>query len=136
MKLTRTSKYAICALVALARQDSKRFVASHLLAAAAGVPQKFLLKVLKPLVDAKVLRAFRGVNGGYRLVKPALDITLLEVVETVEGPIRGVVPEIEGSHSGFEQKLQAVCQQAAEQLRAALRSVRLSDLVSGSSQKK
>jgi DNA-binding IscR family transcriptional regulator len=62
----------------------------------------------------------------------ASEVTLLEVIEAVEGPIRGDAPrprvERPGPAGGLDQRLQAVCDQAAAQLRKQLGKVRLSDL--------
>src|SRR5947209_19350213 len=67
MKLSRASSYALHAVAFMAAQkDNTRPVASHDIAAARGIPEGFLLKVLKPLVSAKVLLSIRGPNGGYR----------------------------------------------------------------------
>ena len=65
MKLTRASSYAVHALVFMATQKENRPVASHTIAKARGVPERFLLKVLKPLVSARVLHSIKGPNGGY-----------------------------------------------------------------------
>jgi DNA-binding IscR family transcriptional regulator len=76
--------------------------------------------------------AFRkGHEGGYRLARPVRDISLLEVIEVVDGPIRGDVPANVGNASGaaLNKKLAAICAEAAEMTRAALGAVRLSDLM-------
>jgi DNA-binding IscR family transcriptional regulator len=52
-----------------------------------------LLKVLEPMVDAGTLRSVSGPRGGYRLARAPKDITLLDVIEAVDGPIRGDVPD-------------------------------------------
>src|SRR5260370_36659481 len=89
MKLTRASSYAIHALVFMAAEKQNRPVASHHIARARGIPERFLLKVLKPLVSARVLHSVKGPNGGYRLARAAHDINILEVLESVDGPIPG-----------------------------------------------
>src|SRR5438876_12445366 len=92
MKLTRASSYALHAVVFMAAQKLDRPVASHLIAKARGIPERFLLKVLKPLVSARVLMSVKGPNGGYRLAKAPNQITMLEILEAVDGPIRGQSP--------------------------------------------
>src|ERR1700681_3560965 len=92
MRLTRASSYALHALVYMAGQKKDGPTASHIIAAKRGIPERFLLKVLKPLVSAQVLYSIKGPNGGYRLARPAGTITMLEVVEAVDGPIRGNAP--------------------------------------------
>jgi len=85
MKLTRASSYALHAVAYMALQKTDKPVASHHIAQARGIPERFLLKVLKPLVSARVLMSVKGPNGGYRLARPPSEITLLEVVEAIDG---------------------------------------------------
>ena len=131
MKLTRASEYAIHAIVAMAGQkDSGNPVASHHTAAARGIPERFLLKVLKPLVNAGVLHSVKGPHGGYRLAKPPAKITLLEIIEAVDGPLRGGLAFPRGKESDpLDRRLNEVCQQVAEQTRRQLEKVRVSDLL-------
>jgi Rrf2 family protein len=89
MKLSHASAYALTNLVHLAREQTDRPVPSHEAAREEGLPERMLLKVLKPLVGAGVLRSVRGTSGGYTLARPPKDVTLLEVVEAVDGPLRG-----------------------------------------------
>src|SRR5271166_541877 len=128
MKLTRASSYALHAVTHMAAEGEERPVASHHIARARGIPERFLLKVLKPLVSARVLRSVKGPHGGYRLAKPAAKITLLEIVEAVDGPIRGIAPLADGNKDGLDGRLEAVCAQSAEQVRRHLGKVRVSNL--------
>jgi Rrf2 family protein len=130
MRLTRASSYALHAVVFLAAQKQNKPVASHHVAKARRIPERFLLKVLKPLVSARVLHSIKGPNGGYRLARPAADISLLEVVEAVDGPIRGLAPlsQVEGDGQ-LDRKLEQICNQTAEVLRKQLQRIRLPELV-------
>jgi Rrf2 family protein len=129
MKLTRASSYAIHALVFMAAEKPNRPVASHHIAKARGIPERFLLKVLKPLVSARVLHSVKGPNGGYRLARPANDITILEILEAVDGPIRGQPTfSREEANGSLNRRLEQICTQAAEQVRKHLQRVRISDL--------
>lgn len=129
MRLTRASSYAIHALVYMGAQKHDRPIASHHIAQARGIPERFLLKVLKPLVSARVLYSIKGPNGGYRLAKEPNDITLLEVLEAVDGPIRGQVSFARAETNGrLGKRLDRICTQAAEQVRKQLHGVRISDL--------
>jgi Rrf2 family protein len=130
MKLTRASNYALIALAHLVTRDKAAHpVASHTIAAKEGIPERFLLKVLLPLVPAGILRSVKGPNGGYALARPAKDITLLQVVEAVDGPIRGAVPPVgKGAAAALDKHLGAVCEQAAALVRGRLAKVTLADL--------
>jgi Rrf2 family protein len=132
MKLTRASSYALAALAHLAREKPTAPVASHDMAAADGTPERFLLKVLKPLVDARVLRSQKGPSGGYVLARAPRDISVLEVVEAVDGPIRGDAPAVgSGAAATLDKRLQAVLDEAAGLARERLARVTLADLTKG-----
>ena len=89
MKLSAASSYAVHALVNLAGREQGGPVPSHLVAEAEGMSERFLLKVLGSLCPAQILLGLKGPNGGYRLARPANKITLLDIIEAVDGPIRG-----------------------------------------------
>jgi Rrf2 family protein len=132
MRLTRASSYALHAVAFMAAQKKNRPIPSHIVARARGIPERFLLKVLKPLVSARLLVSVKGPNGGYRLARSPNQISLLEIVEAVDGPIRGQNPlSIEESDSALDRKLEVLCEQCAEQTRKQLGRVRLSDLAGG-----
>src|SRR5579885_3915524 len=113
MKLTRASSYALHAVAYMATQKQQdKPVASHHIAQARGIPERFLLKVLKPLVSARVLLSIKGPNGGYRLAKPASDITMLEILEAVDGPIRGQESYARDETDGhLNKRLDQICNQ-------------------------
>ena len=131
MKLTRASSYALHAVAYMAQLKSDKPVASHKIAQERGIPERFLLKVLKPLVSARVLLSIKGPNGGYRLARKPDDITMLEILEAVDGPIRGQAPLLEKNNGPLNNKLEAICNQSADQVRKHLERVRISELVSG-----
>jgi Rrf2 family protein len=114
----------------MASQKSDKPVASHNIAQARNIPERFLLKVLKPLVSARVLLSIKGPNGGYRLARAPGDISMADIVEAVDGPIRGMAPFSEEGNGPLNKKLETICQQSAEQVKKHLEKVRISDLVS------
>ena len=131
MRLTRASSYALHAVVFMAvqRQQNKP-VASHHIAKARGIPERFLLKVLKPLVSARVLHSIKGPNGGYRLARSASDISMLEIIEAVDGPMRGHVAfQSEAKDAALYKHLESLCVQATDKTRKSLQSVKLSQLM-------
>jgi Rrf2 family protein len=130
MKLTHACGYAIHAVAYLARQKEDHLIASRHIDEAQGLPERFLVKVLKPLVSAQILHSLRGPNGGYRLARPARTITLLEIVEAIDGPIRGQVPMLDGDRDDkLDRRLEAACSTAADLVRQRLQKVRIADLV-------
>ncbi len=147
MKLTRASSYALHAVVHMAQQKVHNVpVASHDIANERGIPMRFLLKVLKPLVTQRILLSVKGPHGGYRLARPPSEITMLDVIEAVDGTLRGYAPErptdkddefspsqvkkFNQIWNSLHPNLEKVCAQTAEQTRKALEKVRISDLIS------
>jgi Rrf2 family protein len=126
MKFTRASSYAIHALVFLAAKRKNRPMASQKIAQARDIPERFLLKVLKLLVSARILHSLKGPNGGYRLARAASEITILDVVEAVDGPIccQPTAPTV----GDLDKHLNEICSQAAEQIRKQFQKVRISEL--------
>src|SRR5437762_4530885 len=118
MKLTRASSYALHAIAFMASQKTQdRPIASHNIAnAIKGIPKRFLLKVLKPLVSANVLRSIKGPNGGYRLARAASEISVLEILEAVDGPVQANMSFVEEKNAPLNDKLEAICQGASDQM--------------------
>ena len=131
MKLSRASSYAIAYLAHLAREKPDKPVASHEVAREKDLPERFLLKLLKPLVDDGILRSVRGPNGGYLLARPAKDVTLLEVVEAVDGPFHGDAGTTGKEGATLDKRLQAVCDETLALVRERLAKVTLAELVKG-----
>jgi Rrf2 family protein len=129
LRLTRAASYAVHALVFMATQKQKGPMASHNIAKARGIPERFLLKVLKPLVSARLLLSIKGPNGGYRLAKPANEISLLEILEAVDGPIRGQNSFArDETDATLNRRLDQICNRTADQVRRQLQKIRLTDL--------
>jgi Rrf2 family protein len=127
MKLSRASAYALHALVYLARHDETAHTTAHDMAGADSTPELFLRKALKQLVDAGLLQSVKGPHGGYRLARPAEKITLLQIVEAVDGPLRAEAPQA-SEEAAFDRRLQAVCEDVARLVRPVLEGISLADL--------
>jgi Rrf2 family protein len=127
--LSIATVHAVKALAHLAAQEEPRPLSARTMARVLNTPETFTGAVLHRLVVAKVLRSEQSCRGGFRLARPASKITLLEAIEAVEGPIRGLAPLTkEGRSRAFDAQLQAVCEDIADLVRRRLASVRLSDL--------
>jgi Rrf2 family protein len=132
MKLTSACVHALHALAYLARHRGDGWVAAHTVAEGEGLSKGYLVNTLARLVEAGVLHALRSPNGGFRLARPARSITLLEVVEAVDGPLRGQAPPVGGGkHARLDARLQRVCEAVAETGRRRLGKVNLADLAGG-----
>jgi Rrf2 family protein len=93
------------------------------------LPEKFLRRVLTLLASARLISSGIGPSGGFLLARAPSAITLLEIVEAVDGPIRGYVSFSSDATEGtLDRQLDAICDQAAEQVRRQFQKVRLSEL--------
>jgi len=87
MRLSRKSDYALRAMAYLAQMKKNELASIGQIAKAGDIPREFLAKILKDLTRAGILLSFQGVAGGYRLARPAKEISFLNVIEAIEGPI-------------------------------------------------
>ena len=103
------------------------------LASSQAIPPKFLEHILTDLRRSGLIVSQRGSEGGYRLARPAEDVSLADVIRAVEGPlanVRGEWPE-EVEYAGAAEALQEVWIAVRANLRAVLESVTLADIADG-----
>ena len=85
MQVTRAGEYAIIGLLYLAKQPPERTVMIDEISEAEGVPKSFLAKIFQSVAKAGFVRSHRGAGGGFSLAKPPAEITLLQVLQCIEG---------------------------------------------------
>jgi Rrf2 family protein len=97
MRIGRAAAYAVVALSTIAARSaggngspagsSSQTTKASDIARRTGVPVEYLRKILQRLTRARLVRSERGRGGGFRLARPGNRITLLQVVEAIEGPV-------------------------------------------------
>jgi Rrf2 family protein len=129
LELTRRADYAIRASLALARAGTER-VSVRRLAAEQRIPPAFLPLVMSDLVRAGVVEATTGRAGGYRLARPASEISILDLVQAVEGDIRRQTCVLRGGSCGLGRvcAVHSVFEQAQNDLLDRLAAASLGDL--------
>jgi Rrf2 family protein len=123
--------YGMRALLALVERGSP--ATTEDLAEAQGLPPKFLGAILNELRRAGLVASRRGSEGGYRLARPAAQITVADVMRALDGPlaeVRGLRPEAT-TYEGAAQHLQDVWVAVRASLRRVLDNVSLEDVVRG-----
>lgn len=83
--LSQKAKYALRALVALARSDAQ--LSAGELSARAGAPRKFLEAILLELSRNQIVVSRRGKFGGYTLARSSAEVTFAEVIRIIDGPL-------------------------------------------------
>jgi Rrf2 family protein len=130
MKLSRTVAYAVQATLQLAQAKSDAPVPCSRLAAEGRMPERFLLQILRHLVTHGILHSTRGVDGGYSLERRPEEISLLEVIEAIDGPLAATFPPMEGGQfSVVEARLREALGQVTAACRKQLAAIKLSDLL-------
>lgn len=131
MYISAKVDYAVRALCSLAASDGP--LTSEALATSQGLPAKFLESILNDMRRAGLLTSQRGPEGGYRLARPAGEITVADVFRPLDGPlaeVRGMRPEA-ANYEGAAEHLQAVWVAVRASLRSVLDEVTIADIVSG-----
>lgn len=131
MKLSRTVSYAVQAVLQLAELEPTTPVPCSRLAAEGKMPERFLLQILRNLVTHGILRSTRGVDGGYALMRPAAEISLLDLIEAIEGPLQAEVPGQEALPPDSRAKLNANLREITAATRKQLAALKLSQLLPG-----
>jgi Rrf2 family protein len=132
LELSRKSDYALRAVIYLARISSERYGRVSEIAKAKGIPQAFLAQILPLLANRGVVKSQQGAHGGYALARSPEHITFLDVIESVEGPLR-LNKCVEGHHDDCtildSCEMLNVWEQAQSQMVGFLRSVTMADML-------
>jgi len=87
LRLTGATDYAVRAMIHLACLPEGGLALREEIARSENIPTSFMAKILRALVRAQLLRSSRGVHGGFSLARAGTDISLLDIVEAIEGPL-------------------------------------------------
>ncbi len=136
LKLTKKADYGLIALrhlaVAKVENTSRTSASAKDIADSYGIPLPLLSKVLQKLARGGLLISEQGTNGGYRLAREARDISALEAIRVIDGPI--ILTKCFTEHAGCDQS--ALCtvreplRKVHEGILSLLANISLSDLAS------
>lgn len=133
MRVSAKTDYAIRAALELAAAPDEKPVKGERIASAQAIPLRFLENILMQLRHAGLVDSRRGAEGGYRLARPAGEVTLADVIRAIDGPlagVQGVRPETL-TFSGTAEPMKDVWIAVRASLRSVLEHVTLADVVSG-----
>ena len=134
MRISAKADYAVRAVVELAATTEEKPVKAERIATAQGIPLNFLENILGELRHAGLVRSHRGAEGGFKLAKPAAEITVADVIRAVEGPlasVRGAPPE-ESTYPGASEALPRVWIAVRANLRKVVEHVTVADVAGDS----
>jgi Rrf2 family protein len=130
MRLGRAAAYAVFATTHLAEHANGIPIQGKDIAEACGIPPGHLLKILQQLVRAQILSSERGPAGGFVLRKAAGEISLLEIVEAIEGPINGdlLLRNVAQNKERARSRLEQTCQEVANYAKSRLANTVVAEL--------
>jgi Rrf2 family protein len=133
MRITAKADYAVRAALELAASPDGEPVKGEKLAEAQEIPLQFLEHILLDLKHHELVKAKRGVRGGYWLSRAPDQITLADVIRAVEGPLANIhdVPPEDTDYHGNAERLRDVWVAVRANLRAVLEEVSLADVRTG-----
>jgi Rrf2 family protein len=134
MRISAKTDYAIRAVVEMASvAKDGQLVKAETVADAQKIPLRFLLGILNELRHAGIVESRRGVEGGYRLGKPAYAITIADIIRAIDGPLANVAgTRPDALHlTGSAVPLRDVWVSLRSSIRAVLERVTIADVVSG-----
>jgi len=130
MRISAKADYAVRAAVELAAATDEKPVKAERIATAQGIPLNFLENILGELRHAGIVRSHRGAEGGFRLARPAQEVTVADIIRAVEGPlasVRGAPPE-EAAYPGASEALPRVWIAVRANLRRVVENVTVADI--------
>jgi Rrf2 family protein len=133
MRISAKADYAVRAAVELAGAADDKPVKAERIATAQEIPLNFLENILGELRHAGIVRSHRGADGGFRLAKPADQVSIADIIRAVEGPlasVRGGPPE-ETSYPGSSTALPRVWIAVRASLRNVVEHVTVADVARG-----
>jgi Rrf2 family protein len=133
VRISAKADYAVRAAVELAAAGGDKPVKAERIATAQRIPLNFLENILGELRHAGIVRSHRGAEGGFRLARPADQVTVADVIRAVEGPlasVRGGPPE-EVAYAGAAEALLRVWIAVRASLRGVAEHVTVADIAAG-----
>ncbi len=133
MRISAKADYAVRAVVELAAAGGEKPIKAERLATAQEIPLNFLENILGELRHAGIVRSHRGAEGGFRLARPAEQMTVADIIRAVEGPlasVRGAPPE-DAAYLGAAESLPRVWIAVRANLRQVVEQVTVADIAAG-----
>ncbi len=131
MKISRSTGYALVAVGFIAQNHEEGTILASRITDEYNIPLEYLLKILQQLVRANILRSKRGPRGGFTLSRPASEITMLDLVESIDGPLETHLSLAElTNNADFSLKMESVCREATINEKKVFEKTKLSDMIS------
>jgi len=132
MRIARSTGYALLAACYIAKHQEQKIVMSQSISKEYDIPLEYLLKILQQLVRGNILRSKRGPRGGFSLARPPKKITMLQIIEAVDGPMVSHMSLADLTRRArFSIRADKAFDKALAQARTVFQKIKLSNLVEG-----
>jgi Rrf2 family protein len=129
-RISRAAAYGLAAAAHVAKKSKDGPVMSKVIADKYDFPLAFLLKIMQQMVMANILRSKRGPRGGFTLARPAKDISMLDIIEAVDGPFIQMMEMVELTNKApFAKRIEQVGNDAIDKARDKFQKAKLSRLI-------
>ena len=131
MKLSKTSAQAALAITYLATQKGEGMIQARQVAKHLCIPTDSVLKILQALTQHGLIESRLGRSGGYRFNQLPDEVSLLQIVEAIDGPVMAEVPSLNSADNLAHRLgvLKSVCELVADQMRGQLQNTTIVDLM-------
>ena len=130
MKMNTTAHHGLIAAGYIAEQADEGWVMASTISEKYDIPLEYLFKILQQMIRSNILLSKKGPRGGYKLARPAKEITLLEIIEAAGGSISSQLELAQvAKKAHFSVEMEKVCVRASEKAASILSRAKLSQMV-------
>ncbi|MHC4456719.1 MAG: RrF2 family transcriptional regulator [Planctomycetota bacterium] len=130
MRISRATGYGLLAVGYIAMHPEKDVILSQTISKEYNIPLEYLHRILQQLVRANVLRSKRGPRGGFSLARASKKITMLQIIEAVDGPMISTSDLAEQTkREKYSVRAEKVYEKAIAQARGIFDKTKLTDLL-------
>ena len=130
MNINKMVKYGLLTMAYIAKNSKDGFVKTSSMSKEYGIPEMYLTRVTLSLARANLLRSKRGPRGGYTLSRPAQEISMLEIIETLEGSLDKTMEITQYTkHAPFIVNMETICKDAVAKAKDILQKTKLSQMI-------
>jgi len=130
MNISRSVGYGMAAVGYISQNDKDGHVLASSISKDYQIPLEYLLKILQLLVRANVLNSKRGPRGGFSMARPATEITMLDIIEAVNGPLALPLElGLQTNNAPFSLNMERTCEQASAKAIDILRATTLASMI-------
>ena len=130
MIISRAAKYGLFAMGYIAKNSKDGLVTIVSIAKEYGIPDLYLAKSIRLLVRNNILKSKKGIGGGYSLARPAKEISMLEIIEIIDGPLDRMIETTQyDKDTPFVVNMEKTCKDTIEEIKSRFHKAKISKMI-------